>query len=49
MLISEVLPKERLKASVMNKNNALLQIVNLGKDLNFQQENIWIIVDRMEK
>ena len=26
-----------------------MQIVNPGKDLNFQQENIWTIVDQMEK
>ena len=32
----------------MNKNNALLQIVNPEKDLNFQHENIQTIVDQME-
>ena len=33
----------------MNKNNALLKIVNPGNDLNFQQENIRTIVDQIEK
>ena len=33
----------------MNKKKALLPIVNSRKDLNFQQEDIWTIIDQMEE
>ena len=33
----------------MNKKKALLRIVNSRKDLNFQQEDIWTIIDQMEE
>ena len=43
-----MLPREILKTLVMKKKNALLQIVNPEKDLNFQHENIQTTVEQME-